>query len=601
MHNGRTITEQKHAGSESDSTPESFSSIVYRLLQNCIWAFGLAVIIFSGFSQGAAATWTLSGNQTNSSAITLSADENIAVNGTGTLFQTGNISRSYHTLSFSGSANLTISGTVSGGYTIMTKNGTGTLTLSGANTFDGPVVINAGVVNLQNSSALGTSTHGNEIYSGAALELQNNITVSEGNFGIRGTGVSGGGALRNVSGNNTYSGTLTVESAASVIAAAGSLTLSGPLAADNDITFGGAGNITLSGQGYGNGNVTKEGSGTLTFSGSQNISISGEMRVYGGTMVLNKTSANTFNNSFIVGDGSGTDTLQLGAANQIADHLTIKVNSGGVFNLNGFSETITKLNLTNGTINTGAGTLTLKGDTAAVTVNAHASSSTINGVLSMTGNQAEFNVANGAAAVDLNLAATTTLTDGLKKTGAGTMQITGTITTGSDLANDRLSIDAGTLLLGAANRISDNTPIRLNGGTFDTGGFSDNVGVLTLDANSTINMGSGNTSVLGFTSGTYSGGTLTVTGWSGNANGTGNERLEFGAMLSQSFLTNITFSGYAPGAQQILVGGKYVIVPATPVPEPATVTVCVLLAGVVGYRERTRLRRWFSSGTTPKE
>jgi autotransporter-associated beta strand protein len=45
----------------------------------------------------------------------------------------------------------------------------------------------------------------------------------------------------------------------------------------------------------------------------------------------------------VIGDGTGTDTVQYGAANQIPDYIAVTVNSSGVLNLNGFSDTIGNL------------------------------------------------------------------------------------------------------------------------------------------------------------------------------------------------------------------------------------------------------------------
>ncbi|MBU3586214.1 hypothetical protein, partial [Polynucleobacter sp. AM-26B4] len=48
------------------------------------------------------------------------------------------------------------------------------------------------------------------VASGAALELSGGITIGDEALSLNGTGVSSGGALRNISGNNTYGGAITL-------------------------------------------------------------------------------------------------------------------------------------------------------------------------------------------------------------------------------------------------------------------------------------------------------------------------------------------------------------------------------------------------------
>jgi autotransporter-associated beta strand protein len=71
----------------------------------------------------------------------------------------------------------TISGVLSGATTV-TKNGSSRLTLTGTNTYSGMTNVNAGILNIQNNTALGTTANGTVVASGAKLQLQNNITVT---------------------------------------------------------------------------------------------------------------------------------------------------------------------------------------------------------------------------------------------------------------------------------------------------------------------------------------------------------------------------------------------------------------------------------------
>src|SRR5213075_3023624 len=110
------------------------------------------------------------------------------------------------------SNDLALSGVVSGAGSL-TKSGAGTLTLSGANTYSGLTTISAGVLNIQNNTALGTTAAGTSVTSGAALQIQGGITVGAEALTLSGTGISSDGALRNISGANSYAGDITLGSA----------------------------------------------------------------------------------------------------------------------------------------------------------------------------------------------------------------------------------------------------------------------------------------------------------------------------------------------------------------------------------------------------
>ncbi len=163
---------------------------------------------------------------------------------------------------------LTISGRISGVGGI-NKEGSGTLILSGGNTFGGTLKINVGVVNARNNTALGTITAGTEVVGNAALEIQGNIDVSYEPLTIRGYGVSGGGALRNISGNNTFRGliTLTSTGGTEIASDSGTLTLTGGVTGTFPLVFDGAGNITFSTApiATSTGTITKNGAGTVTY------------------------------------------------------------------------------------------------------------------------------------------------------------------------------------------------------------------------------------------------------------------------------------------------------------------------------------------------
>lgn len=126
----------------------------------------------------------------------------------------------------------TWSGTISGGSNWF-KQGPGTLTLSASNTFSGFLTVAEGAVRAGHSSALGTSV-GSVVNGGnaqAALELSGNIAVPD-QVQLVMHNNAGHTQLRNVSGSNTMSGNILLNSGGGrwdVASLAGVLTLSGSI------------------------------------------------------------------------------------------------------------------------------------------------------------------------------------------------------------------------------------------------------------------------------------------------------------------------------------------------------------------------------------
>ncbi len=234
---------------------------------------------------------------------------------------------------------LNISAIISGAFTLI-KQGNGTLNLSGTNTYTGATTVSVGVLNVRNAQGTGTTAGGVTVASGAALELQGGITVGAETLSLNNTGVSSAGALRNISGDNTWGGRITLTTnAARINSDAGTLTLnaSNAITATNiGLTVGGAGNTTISGTiTTGSGSLTKVGAGTLTLSG-----------------------ANTYTGATTVTEG----ILQLGAADRIANASNLILN-GGTFRSGasaGVAETMGTVSLSeNSTIALGTGDHTL--------------------------------------------------------------------------------------------------------------------------------------------------------------------------------------------------------------------------------------------------
>ena len=356
------------------------------------------------------------------------------------------------TFTLGDASNTTFSGVLgdSGGYGTLVKQGTGTLTLTGANTYNGVTTFNAGAIIAASNTALGAATYGNTIASGAALQLQGGISLTEGSFTVTGTGVGGTGAIRNLSGNNTLDASLDLGGNTTVTSDAGTMVLSGQvnLGTANILTVAGTGNTDLAGSINNTGAITKTGTGTLTFSGTGANSFGGALNINDGTVLLNKTAGtNAVSGSAInVGDGTGATgsaILRLGASNQIADYTgVLTIASDGLLDVNNQTEAIDRL-AGNGRINLGAsGTLT---------VGVNSGNSTFGGSILGAGTLIK------AGAGSLTLAASLALT-GEFQLNSGTVFLSGYNLTAGTLhitGNSTIDFAGGNSTLNAANFIID--------------------------------------------------------------------------------------------------------------------------------------------------
>jgi autotransporter-associated beta strand protein len=249
-------------------------------------ASGGGTLTFNNSGSGAQINETGSQIDVISAPIVLA--DNLAVSAAGSVtFSTGGISET-------------------GGARTLTKSGAGLLTLSAANSYTGLTTVSAGVLNIQNATALGGVAGGTTVASGAVLQIQNIITVGaealslsgEGiaatTTSLSGTGISTSGALRNISGNNTYGGAITLASASRINSDtfATTLTLTGGITATNlNLAIGGLGNTTVSTAGIttGSGSLTKDNIGTLTLSAANTYT--GTTTVLGGTLAIAREAA----------------------------------------------------------------------------------------------------------------------------------------------------------------------------------------------------------------------------------------------------------------------------------------------------------------------
>ncbi len=381
-------------------------------------------------------------------------------------------------LTIVGNFNSFITGAISGtgGFT---KTGTGTNYLSGANTYSGPTIVSAGVLNIQNSSALGSGPAGAVVASGATLELQGGVTVTN-SVTLSGTGVSALGALRSFTNNNAWNGPIALAAAATIGCDTNSLTLgTGGIVISNFLaTVTCSGNITANGSiGNGTNGLTKAGVGTLTLMASNS---------YGGLTTVGAGILNVQNSSALSGTSttvtSGAQLQLQGGITVAGETLTLSgtgiTNSGAFRSMSGsnsWSGTIT--NAAASTIDADAGTLYLGGNI-------------INSTFATTFTNAGAIILNGALGSG---------TGGLTKIGTGLLQLGG-----ANKYTGTTTVGAGTVQFIASGSASSATAVTVNaGGTMDLNGFNESI--LSLAGAGSVTLGVGTLTVSNNAATTYSG------------------------------------------------------------------------------------------------
>jgi autotransporter-associated beta strand protein len=172
-----------------------------------------------------------SGSNTWSGPVTLAADTTIGVEGTSSLTLAQGIGQS---------------GDTPAGWT---KIGTGTLVVQGDSSYRGEVNINAGRVNIRHANALGATTAGTSVTTGAALQLQGGITVGNEALALNGDGISASGAwsgaLQSVSGNNIWQGSVSLNKGSIGVDTGSTLTIDGQLSITDTWRKQGGGKLIL--------------------------------------------------------------------------------------------------------------------------------------------------------------------------------------------------------------------------------------------------------------------------------------------------------------------------------------------------------------------
>jgi autotransporter-associated beta strand protein len=272
---------QSGAGTTTLSANNSYSGGTTlnagQLNANTAFAFGTGGLTINGGALG------------NTSGSPKNISNPITINGNFTFSGEANLIASAASVVFGISPTITVTantlslvGAIVGNFSI-TKDGNGALSLGGTNTYNGGVTLNAGQLNINNNSALGTGTltiAGGTINntSGAARTITNAI---------------------NLNADTTFVGTssLTQTTGAITLNASRQITIS-----SNTLSLGGV----ISGAGF---TLTKAGTGTLSLSG---------VNTYSGGTVIN------------------SGTVSIGRASSLGTG-TVTVNAGATLRLNGYT------------------------------------------------------------------------------------------------------------------------------------------------------------------------------------------------------------------------------------------------------------------------
>jgi fibronectin-binding autotransporter adhesin len=426
----------------------------------------------------------------------------------------------------------TFSGQISGSEPI-SKTGGGTIVFSGSNQFSGNVTVSSGALSVTNSSGLGGAA-GKTTVNGGRLDLSNNVTITSETLEIVGNGGNNTtGVLRNVSGNNAWTGSInTIGNSSRITAAAGTLTLSGVISSSNlnndQVVFRGeGGTIELT-------NANSYGGATRVFGTASNVNTVPMLRLSGGNNrlptsgsidlggvgvsgsieivgisqeVAGLVSNNGATNSKISGSGTATLVVNNSSAGSftgiLTDSLAFTKSGIGSYTLSG-SNTYsrgTTLNagtlkvshaaaLGSGVVNLNAGSgavLQLATDSSANAYNLTMGSSRFNTIVSDKATVGTVGIVHGLGTLSIG-SSTLTINKGANATGSSA----GVSFTSVDLSagnNDRSVIfnGDGVISLGAVAALSNN--VGFEGGLGNGGTVANKV--LNLDGINANNAVSG--------------------------------------------------------------------------------------------------------------
>jgi autotransporter-associated beta strand protein len=273
----------------------------------------------SGSSSGAAVT-TGGGTLTLGGNVTVNANGSGAVGAAisgGGLLNLGGATRTFTVANGLAANDLDVATTiqVTGAFGI-TKAGAGTMTLENANTYTGATTINAnsGTLIAAADGALGTAAGTTTVGNNSTLAFTTDyatavaVTIS----GVGDATNNRAGAIDNISGSNTFGGTITLGAASTIGSTSGTLTLGPTTTVTNAgfaATFNAIGDIVANGVISGTGALIKNGAGTLTLANAGN-SYSGATTFNNGTVVVPTIAVGGGNSTL----GSAVTAVTLGSA-----------------------------------------------------------------------------------------------------------------------------------------------------------------------------------------------------------------------------------------------------------------------------------------------
>ncbi len=282
--------------------------------------------------------------------------------------------------------------TGAGGFT---KSGNAALLLQRTNTFSGPVVVNAGVVEARTSRAFGAGTSGVQL-NGGSVNLRNVAITTE---------------------------PLTVTGSGSSLLAFGTCTWAGSITLNRQLTVLGD-DLYLPGVIVGTGDLVLLGT-AIELSGSFPNTFTGATHANCDLLTLNKAPTGTafaFSGPLLIGQDSFVPKQVRWLNDFQINRSTTPVTLGpqALMNLGGHSDTIGSLTFRGGTVqNAGAATLSLF---QSVTANVSTATASISGGrLALASGQRGFHVDDGASGPDLAVTATIVDLGGITKTGPGTL------------------------------------------------------------------------------------------------------------------------------------------------------------------------------------
>jgi fibronectin-binding autotransporter adhesin len=476
---------------------------------------------------------TMSSNYTvNSLAI---STPGVSIGGTNTLTVNSTASTAIAVSATSG--NTTISANLAGASAGLTKSGAGTLILSGSNSYTGPTTVTAGTLQIGAGGTTGSLSASSTLTNNGTLVFNRSNAITQGmDFAavIAGSGnvIKTGTGNLTLSGNNTFTGQLTIAEGVVVVTSVNNSGVIGVFGnSTNSVVLGSNGkNGTVS---FGGSNVSSNKAFTISSGGTGVFDVTANQLTVGaidGSGALSKTGGGTLvlssTNTY-----SGGSSLLLGT---VAIGNDSALGSGAV-NLAGG-----QLRATSGASRTIGNTILISADTTFGTL-ASEKSLTFTGNTTLSGGTRTLNVQLGSTVNTEKLTFSGAIGDGgngfgITKTGNGTLNISG-----SNTYTGTTTVSAGTLEIGNINALQNSTlntgssgaqtvNFTLSGAnTYNLGGLqgSDALAI----GNNTLSIGANNAST------TYSG---AISGTGGNLTKVGSGTLTLNG--ANTYIGNTTVS-----------------------------------------------------------